>query len=115
MSLDLGDYFRLVPDTSETSLRRTNGERDETRRRGSEEQKRREDGRLEVLMTSGLPRVGDQLELGLDWSKYPWNGLSPRYLLNVEKSRTFPKPATVEEKFTDPAQLKIFLEGSLNG
>ncbi len=60
-------------------------------------------------MTPGLSRVGEQLSLGLDWSKHPWNGLSPRYLLNVEKSRKFAKPATGMVHIPDPAQLKLWL------
>jgi len=62
-------------------------------------------------MSSDSP-LDVQLELGLDWSRYPWNGHSPRWLLNVEKSRTFVKPATVDEEFTDPAQLKMFIPTS---
>ncbi len=57
----------------------------------------------------------EQLELGLDWSSYPWEGYSPRWLCNVEKSRTFAKPATVDEEFTDPAQLTVFLKGRSDG
>jgi len=59
-----------------------------------------------------------QLELGLDWTKHPWNGLSPRYLRNVEKSRTFAKPATVTpvlREYVDPAQMTLFLEGKSYG
>ena len=62
-----------------------------------------------------FPRTA-QLSLGLDWSKEPWNGFSPRWLrralLNVEKSRTFAKPATVAEDYVDPAQLTMFLQGT---
>ena len=70
-------------------------------------------------MTSGLLRVGDQLELDLQGAA-PWNGRSPRsltrgYLWNVEKSLTFAKPARGMEHYEDPAQLKIFLKGSPNG
>ena len=70
-------------------------------------------------MPSGLSSDGDQLLLGLDFSKEPWNGYSPRWLRNhlrgVEKSRKFAKPATVDERFTDPAQLSLFLKGRSDG
>ena len=60
-----------------------------------------------------------QLELALKGAS-PWNGRLPRsltaaYLQYVDKSRMFAKPATVEEKFTDPAQLLLFLQGKSDG
>ncbi len=65
------------------------------------------------------PDDGDQLSLGLDWSLYPWGGLSPRWLYgwlrNVDKSRKFSEPATVDDRFTDPAQLTMFLQGTPYG
>ncbi len=54
-----------------------------------------------------------QLQLGLDWSKHPWNGHSPRWLRNVDNPRTFPKPATVDETYADPAQYMLFIPSSL--
>ncbi len=64
-------------------------------------------------------RDGDQLDLALEGAS-PWNGRSPRsltaaFLRYVDKSRMFAKPATVDEKFTDPAQLLLFLEGKSDG
>jgi len=61
-----------------------------------------------------------QLNLQLDWGLTPWLGVSPRcltkgYLRDVEKSRTFAKPATVTDDFTDPAQLTMFVRACPNG
>ncbi len=70
-------------------------------------------------MTSGLPRVGDQLELQLKGAA-PWDGKSPRsltraYLRYVDKSRKMDEPARADDFYPDPAQYVIFLQGSPNG
>ena len=73
----------------------------------------------EVLMTSGLHRVGDQLELPLVGAA-PWNGRSPRsltqsYLRFVDKSRKMAEPARADDFRPDPAQFTMFLQGTPDG
>jgi len=63
----------------------------------------------------------EQRELDLDdvRARIPWGGRSPRELTlsltNVENSSINSKPATVDDNFTDPAQVTLFLKGSPHG
>ena len=62
--------------------------------------------------------ISEQLSLSLDWGAEPWSGFAPRFLTkgflrDVEKSRTFPKPATGMEHYEDPAQLCICIPSSV--
>jgi len=62
------------------------------------------------------PRVGDQLELQLDWAREPWGGVSPRYLTRgscvVDKSDVEWASREAERFDVDPAQLTLFLKGT---
>jgi len=52
-----------------------------------------------------------QLSFCLDWGREPWQGYAPRVLTTHEKGPRFSEPATVEENFTDPAQVEMWVRG----
>jgi len=64
-----------------------------------------------VSTREGRPVGGpfEQLSLDLDWGREPWNGVSPRYLTSVDNSLRLSEPATVDDEFTDPAQLRFWV------
>ncbi len=63
-----------------------------------------------------LSRVGEQLELPLDWGRTPWSGVCPRYLSRgacvVDNSVVGCQSREAQRFGPDPAQLTMFLKGT---
>ncbi len=53
-------------------------------------------------------RVGDQLDLRLDWGPEPWNGFAPRALTRGFSALFLRPEPPGHEVFFDPEQLELF-------